>query len=404
MSPHLHTSSAVPIQTGRAVVMALVIALAAVPAGAEEPRLELRRPAGSEAVIEVLDLPASEIERFRSATDARGRTAIFRVAVCRDGQAAQTPMLGASAVDGRLVRFTPRFPLRPGETYEASWTFARGTRLARRFSIPAATQTAPRVVQVFPTGDVLPENQLRFYIHFSTPMRQGGAYAHVELVDADTGKTVRHPFLELGEELWSPSGTRFTLYFDPGRIKRGLQPRELFGPTMVAGHRYQLVVRRSWKAADSGLPLAEEYRRTFHAGPADMQSPDPKRWQIEPVAPGSLDPLRVTLDEPLDHAMLQRVIQVRGPSGRLVPGRVRVEKGETIWVFVPDRSWQSGRYHLIADTTLEDRAGNSIGRPFEVDVFEPVTRRVKGDSIEIPFAVGGATDQANPAQRSDRTP
>ena len=39
-----------------------------------------------------------------------------------------------------------------------------------------------------------------------------------------SGQAVADPFLELDEELWSTDGRRFTLLFDPGRIKRGLKP------------------------------------------------------------------------------------------------------------------------------------------------------------------------------------
>ena len=67
------------------------------------------------------------------------------------------------------------------------------------------------------------------------------------------------PFLELDEELWSPDGTRFTLIFDPGRIKRGLKPREEVGPVLEAGKSYSLVIdrrlaRRIGKPARGGVP------------------------------------------------------------------------------------------------------------------------------------------------------
>jgi len=49
--------------------------------------------------------------------------------------------------------------------------------------------------------------------------------------------------------------------------------------------------------------------------------------------------------------------------------------------------WKAGRYYFVADTRLEDLAGNSIARPFEVDVFHPVEREVKGETVRIPFDV-----------------
>ena len=62
--------------------------------------------------------------------------------------------------------------------------------------------------------------------YFDAPMSRGEAYRHIHLVDAKTGREVEAPFLELGEELWDGDFRRFTLLCDPGRVKRGLKPRE----------------------------------------------------------------------------------------------------------------------------------------------------------------------------------
>ena len=75
-------------------------------------------------------------------------------------------------------------------------------------------------------------------------------------------------------------------------------------------------------------------------------------------------------------------------EGRSVSGTVMISGEETRWQFTPQRPWQAGRYHLVADTRLEDLAGNSIGRPFEVDVFRPVQREIKTETIQLPFQVG----------------
>ncbi len=114
---------------------------------------------------------------------------------------------------------------------------------------PRGSNVRPRRLRPFiPRATILPENLLRFYIHFSAPMSRGEAYHRIKLLDA-TGKPVADPFLELGEELWSNDGTRFTLLFDPGRIKRGLKPREEVGPVLEAGKSYCLVIDRDWPDA-----------------------------------------------------------------------------------------------------------------------------------------------------------
>ena len=78
------------------------------------------------------------------------------------------------------------------------------------------------VTAVYPSAQVLPENLLRFYIHFSAPMSRGEAYRHVRLLDA-AGKAVDLPFLELDQELWDPDGKRFTGFMYHERWRRSTE-------------------------------------------------------------------------------------------------------------------------------------------------------------------------------------
>ena len=85
--------------------------------------------------------------------------------------------------------------------------------------------------------------------------------------------------------------------------------------------------------------------------------------------------------------MLQHVLVVLDGADNDVPGEVTVYKDETVWGFRPQQPWQAGQYYLSVDTALEDRAGNSIGRPFEVDMFRTVERVVTPKLIKLPFEV-----------------
>jgi hypothetical protein len=38
-------------------------------------------------------------------------------------------------------------------------------------------------------------------------------------------------------------------------------------------------------------------------------------------------------------------------------------------------------------TTIEDLAGNNIGKPFEVDTFEGVERRITNQTVSVPFEI-----------------
>src|SRR5207237_2205578 len=84
-------------------------------------------------------------------------------------------------------------------------------------------------------------------------------------------KNVDGAFLPVEANFWSRDHTRYTLFFDPGRVKEGIFPNREFGRPLRAGHRYVLEVKTNWTDAN-GLPLKEHYRHDLRAGPAlDMQ-------------------------------------------------------------------------------------------------------------------------------------
>jgi hypothetical protein len=241
------------------------------------------------------------------------------------------------------------------------------------------------VAQVYPTRDVLPENLLRFYFHFSAPMSRGDVYRYIHLLDA-AGKPVEAPFLELEQELWDEAGRRFTLLIDPGRIKRGLKPREDVGPALEQGKSYALEIDNAWRDAN-GEPLKETYRKKFSVSAPDETQPDPKTWKLQTPAAGKGEPLVVAFPKPLDHGMLERVLVVKNEAGNEVNGSIAVTDEETRWRFTPKEPWRAGAYRIVVDTALEDPAGNSIKRPFEVDVFRPVESRIKKETVDVPFTV-----------------
>lgn len=282
-------------------------------------------------------------------------------------------VLGISSVQENQLQFHPRFPLEPGLSYRAVLTADRFKPIRRNFQIPVEKPPqTPEVTHVFPSGNTLPENLLKFYLHFSTPMRQGNSYRFVHLIN-DEDEEVELPFLEIAQEMWSPDGTRLTLLLDPGRIKRGLKPREDSGPALEAGREYTLVIDADWKNLD-GKPLKQAFRKAFQVGPPDTQQPDIAAWKFETPQANGHGTLAVRFDEPLDHALASRVLSVIDPQGQPLAGRVRVVRGETQWHFLPDAKWIAGEYQLHAKTILEDRAGNSLGRPFEVDLSRETDR------------------------------
>lgn len=291
------------------------------------------------------------------------------------------PLLGSYSFAGDALAFRPRFPLRPGLGYRAVFHSPGEPAVEQVFEIPAEARGAETVVdQVYPTSAELPENVLKFYIHFSAPMSRGEAYQHIRL-EGDDGKQVDLPFLELTEELWDRDARRFTLLFNPGRIKRGLVPHEELGPPVTAGKNYTLIVDRNWKDAKGEL-LAQDFRRRFHVLPAERRIVDLATWQVTAPAAGGIAPLEVRFPRPMDRALLDHMIDVVG-----VAGAVTVDDSERHWSFTPREPWKPGRYELRVDRMLEDLAGNKVDRPFDVDVFEKIDRTIQQETKSLTFTV-----------------
>jgi len=283
----------------------------------------------------------------------------------------QRPAMGGTyVVVGDAVRLTPQYALRPGMSYQAEFfpptrrPVDSPSRKTLDIIIPPLPPAEPtRVTAIYPSASVLPENQLRFYVHFSAPMAAGNAYEHVKLLKAD-GQIVDRAFLEIGEELWDGTGTRITLLFDPGRVKKGLSPREQFGPVLEAGQKYRLVIEKTWRDANN-QSLAADFEKHFTAGPSTESAVDTKQWRIEPPAAGSKKPLIVSFPRPLDRALLMRMITVASPAAKPVTGDVFVSDEERRWHFTPDRPWSAGEHSLVIDTALEDSAGNNWRGPLK---------------------------------------
>ncbi len=353
------------------------------PAG---PQIRLKDDSGT--VVEVAGFDAKELAEVKERKlKPDDWPAVFALYVEREGKdtKGQTPVGGNYQIVGDVVRFEPRYPLMRGVRYQAVFNRAEVNPVVAHLLIPKPQLAATVVEQVYPTRATLPENQLKFYLHFSGPMSRGEAYEHIKLLDAD-GKAVEKPFLTLDQELWDSEAKRFTLFLDPGRIKRGLKPREELGPALAEGKEYTLVIDRTWNDGNSE-PLKETYRKTFKVLAPDDTQPDPKTWKLDAPAVGDTKPLTLKFPKSMESALAARLVWVTDAAGKRVAGTVALSKEETVWQFTPAQPWRAGKYDLVADTRLEDLAGNSIAMPFEVDVFNKVDREIKAETIKLPFEV-----------------
>jgi hypothetical protein len=299
------------------------------------------------------------------------------------GGADSPAMFGAYSVEDGTLVFRPQWPLAAGLHVRVVFHPAGMAPVEAGFETPKTVPAATtRIEHVYPSSDTLPANTLKLYIYFSSPMLRGEAWQHIQLLD-EHGAPVELPFLELDQELWDPTNTRLTVLFDPGRIKRGLVPLNEVGPNIQEGRRYTLSISRDWQDA-TGSPLAAAFSKLFRVVGDEREPVNPAQWRIDPPKESTRDPLVVTFPRPLDYALLQRTITVFG-----VPGKVEVARGETEWRFTPDAPWKTGPHEMVVQTSLEDVAGNRVGRPFDVDTFREVTKQIETPTVSVPFRIGG---------------
>jgi len=281
---------------------------------------------------------------------------------------AHAPILGEFRfIENNLV-FRPLIPFTHGLKYELDI----GGKAVQAFEIPAVSSPAPQVVSVYPTGDTLPENLLKFYVEFSQPMQEGNVLKNISVIknDRDTVPV----FLDI--ELWNKEKTMLTLWLDPGRIKRDLQPNLKMGPPLEQGAHYRLMIKSSWRDAE-GVVMKEAYFKYFTAGLRDTLSPDPGLWTIVAPKAGTADALKIYLHEPLDHTLLKNAIFVIDNSdGHIMKGSFETASAETVLNFIPSVQWGKGEYKIRIEERFEDLAGNKLDRLFDNDIARHNNRKL----------------------------
>jgi hypothetical protein len=315
----------------------------------------------------------AELQRLSADALAR-RVAVYPSGLGGAVAAPLPSMAGELEIERDGVCFTPRFPFLAGTTYvvrvgERSWTLRR----------PDQETAVPRagVVEIYPTAETLPLNQLKLYVLFSGAMSEGSATRAGSLRRADGGGRIEGALLPMEPELWDRDRTRLTLLLDPGRIKRGLVGHDQAGYPLTEGVAVVVGVEGSFRDA-AGRPLLAAAERRYHIGAPVRAKVDPGAWQITPPPLASRERLTVDFDRPFDRALLEHSLTVATDDGTEIPGRAEIAHGERRWSFAPDRPWRPGAHELIVDALLEDLAGNSLARVFDRDLT-----RLTDDPLDI---------------------
>jgi hypothetical protein len=138
------------------------------------------------------------------------------------------------------------------------------------------------------------------------------------------------------------------------------------GAPLAEGREYRLIVDGAW-VDPSGRELAGPYEQRFRVGSVDRTRPRPEDWTITAPRVATRDPLRVQFEKPLDHALAGALLRPIDASGTAIEGNIRLAEDDRVWMFTPTRPWSAALVHIQVDTRLEDVAGNSIARAFDVD-------------------------------------
>jgi len=231
----------------------------------------------------------------------------------------------------------------------------------------------------FPGIDTVPANLLKMQVVFDQPMRKGVSSQYLRWTE--DGVPIESLFLELSPELWNSSNDTLTLWLNPGRIKRDLQPNLQQGNPLKVGHSYHLSVLSGWPA-ENGKALTSEYRYHFLAGEYDTLRVDPGSWQVKYPQRGSRDALLIITNEQLDLYAITNGLQIEKQAGTQVKGEFRIGEAAEVY-FKPVLPWEAGDYHIYLANTIEDLAGNRQDRLFDEDLNRHSQHRPLFDKISF---------------------
>ncbi len=307
------------------------------------------------------------------------------------------PLAGRFTINEDSICFIPRFPFLDGTSYSLVvysglvggsagelevWPIQRPAR---------AGAPTTGVVAIYPTAEELPVNQLKFYVHFSSPMSEGWTARAVHARRADNNEPLDGVFLAMEPELWDPQRRRLTLLLDPGRIKRGLAPHEEASYPLTEGVPVLIRIDAEFRDA-AGQPLRTAAEQRYNVEPAVRVRVNPADWRFHYPAAGSKSPLTVEFDRPLDHALLEHSLEVDNAAGVPVVGRGSVGPGELSWRFEPQSPWEEGQYVVVVDPRLEDLAGNSLTRVFDRDLNRAEDVSVDARAVAVEFTCAPASE------------
>ncbi len=252
--------------------------------------------------------------------------------------------------------------------------------------------TSRPLVKVLPAVRKIPANFLKFYLMFPEPMERGAAFEHLALYQKEGGngeeKAVLEPFREV--ELWDETGTRMTLWLHPGRQKTGVNLNVEFGPILTEGRSCCLEISGEWPT-EKGKALGKASRHWFEVGEKDEAQPRPQNWEVQAsrrqltVRPfWSRKPEMIDAFDPFS---LRKRVTIKLPDDEVITPAFVIMPDQFTLKLPGEAPFPAGKYQLIIDPKLEDLAGNSVARPFNLDVEKHPDFKESTEQIVVEFAV-----------------
>lgn len=272
-------------------------------------------------------------------------------------------MLGEIEVQERSVVFKPIIPFTPGLDYDVR---IKDKSIAT-IKIPVdSSKTSPSLHAIYPSQDTLPLNLLKIYLEFNQPMREGQSTQYISLLK-NGRDTISSVFLDLQPELWNRERTLMTLWLDPGRIKRELQPNQRLGEPLEKNTSYRITISKTWNDI-LGHTLQSDYHKDFFVRDRDSVPPDQSKWTIKTPDAGTQHPVYIHFHEAMDFVLVYEAIRITDIDGNIVRGKTELLEEEMVLSFKPDSNWALGEYIVESESRLEDLAGNNLNRPFDRDL------------------------------------
>ncbi|HEY5823868.1 MAG TPA: Ig-like domain-containing protein, partial [Cyclobacteriaceae bacterium] len=293
-----------------------------------------------------------------------------------------TPIIGSYQKQNDAILFEPIISFTRGLSYE----ILLNNKIISQLKIPDADQkNAPELLSIYPAKDTLPENLLKMHFLFSKPMQESQSVRHLTLLRNNTD-TLHGTFLDLQPELWNEEGTILTVWLDPGRIKRDLQPNKQLGTPLQSNTKYKLIVSNQWKDKN-GASLTRQYQKDFITTLRDSISPNPKIWNIQTPPINSTQPLVINFHESLDYNLINTTLHIIDHTNVEVKGKWQLNENADKINFIPALSWAEDDYQLQVESRLEDLSGNNLNRAFDIDVKHKTIPSSSAEIITIPFTI-----------------